>query len=177
MTGATPVIQGKRELGNFGDVGATIGGYIIKDKLWFFAGLQWAAQRYIYSRSFNRLINGAFEPIPDSTQRRNGDERSWNYIGKLTFLISPDHRLSLTVTGTPTTGGGDGGVALRNRSNNRNPFTPAIAHPGHLQRRVDAIELQRGRRRRRAEQQLHREAAAPRREARRPHPAGLVPPR
>ena len=122
VPGATPVVQGKRELGNFGDVGATIGGYIIKDKLWFFAGLQWSAQRYIYSRSFNRLINGAFEPIADSTQRRNGDERSWNYIGKLTYLISSDHRLSLTVTGTPTTGGGDGGVALRNRSNNRQPF-------------------------------------------------------
>jgi carboxypeptidase family protein/TonB-dependent receptor-like protein len=122
--GATPVVQGKREIGNFGDVGATIGGYIIKDKLWFFAGLQWSAQRYIYSRTFNVLVNGAFEPIPDSTQRRNGDERSWNYIGKLTYLISPDHRLSLTVIGTPTTGGGNGGLALRNRSNNRTPFLP-----------------------------------------------------
>jgi Carboxypeptidase regulatory-like domain/TonB dependent receptor-like, beta-barrel len=126
VTGATPVIVGTRELGNFGDVGATIGGFIIKDKLWFFAGVQWAAQRYIYGRSFNRLINGAFEAIPDSTQHRNGDERSWNYIGKLTFLISGDHRVSLTVTGTPTTGGGEGGVALRNRSNNRNPFTPNL---------------------------------------------------
>jgi hypothetical protein len=126
VAGATPVVQGKRELGNFGDVGATIGGYIIKDRLWFFAGVQWAAQRYIYSRSFNALVNGAFQPIENSTQRRNGDERSWNYIGKLTYLISSDHRISLTVTGTPTTGGGDGGVALRNRSNNRNPFTPNL---------------------------------------------------
>jgi len=122
VPGGTPVVQGTRELGNFGDIGATIGGYILKDKLWFFAGLQWSAQRYIYGRSFSRLINGAFEPIPDSTQRRNGDERSWNYIGKLTFLISSDHRVSLTVTGTPTNGGSDGGVALRNRSNNRIPF-------------------------------------------------------
>jgi hypothetical protein len=56
--------------------GATIGGYIIKDRLWFFAGVQWAAQRYIYGRSFNRLINGAFEAIPDSTrapQRRRAE--------------------------------------------------------------------------------------------------------
>ncbi|HZW88415.1 MAG TPA: TonB-dependent receptor, partial [Myxococcaceae bacterium] len=120
--GATPVVQGKREVGNFGDVGATLGGFIIKDKLWFFAGVQWSEQRYIYSRSFNVRINGAFQPIPDSTQRRNGDERSWNYIGKLTYLISSDHRLSLTVTGTPTTGGGEGGLALRNRSNSRQPF-------------------------------------------------------
>jgi len=122
VPGATPVVQGKRSIGNFGDIGATLGGYVIKDKLWFFAGLQWAAERYIYSRSFNVLLNGTFQPIANSTQNRNGDERSWNYIGKLTYLISSDHRLSLTVTGTPTTGGGDGGVALRNRSNNRQPF-------------------------------------------------------
>ena len=49
------------------------------------------------------------EAIPNSTQRWNGDERSINYIGKLTYLISSDHRVSLTVTGTPTTGGGEGG--------------------------------------------------------------------
>ena len=123
VAGSTPVVQGQRQLGNFGDVGGTLGGYIIKDRLWFFAGIQWAAQRYIYSRSFNRFINGQFEPIPDSTQRRNGDERSYNYIGKLTYLINSDHRVSVTVTGTPTTGGGEGSLALRNRSNNRAPFT------------------------------------------------------
>ena len=124
--GGTPVVQGKRETGNFGDIGATLGGYIIKDKLWFFAGVQWSAQRYIFSRSFNVRQNGAFQPIPNSTQRWNGDERSWNYIGKLTYLITSDHRLSLTVTGTPTTGGGGGGLALRNRSSNRTPFLPGL---------------------------------------------------
>jgi hypothetical protein len=122
----TSTLQGKREVGNFGDIGATLGGYLIKDRLWFFAGFQWSAQRYIYSRSFNRLINGQTEPIPNSTQRRNGDERSINYIGKLTYLISSDHRVSLTVTGTPTTGGGEGGVALRNQSSNRVPFGPTL---------------------------------------------------
>ncbi|MGZ6077799.1 MAG: carboxypeptidase regulatory-like domain-containing protein, partial [Myxococcaceae bacterium] len=79
VQGATPIIQGKRDLGNFGDFGATVGGYIIKDKLWFFAGIQWSAQRYIYSRSFNRLFNGVLEPIANSVQRRFGDEQSINY--------------------------------------------------------------------------------------------------
>ena len=124
--GATSTVQGKREVGNFGDIGATLGGYLIKDRLWFFAGFQWSAQRYIYSRSFNRLINGQTEAIPNSTQRWNGDERSINYIGKLTYLISSDHRVSLTVTGTPTTGGGEGGVPLRNQSSNRVPFGPTL---------------------------------------------------
>ena len=146
VAGSTPVVQGQRQLGNFGDVGGTLGGYIIKDRLWFFAGIQWAAQRYIYSRSFNRFINGQFEPIPDSTQRRNGDERSYNYIGKLTYLINSDHRVSVTVTGTPTTGGGEGSLALRNRSNNRAPFTSnyltlGTFNSGYTRAKFDAIDV------------------------------------
>jgi len=122
VLGANPIIQGKRDLGNFGDFGATVGGYIIKDKLWFFAGIQFSAQRYIYSRSFNRLLNGVIEPIANSTERRFGDEQSINYIGKLTYLINSDNRLSVSVTGTPTKGGGPGEVTIRNRSTNRTPF-------------------------------------------------------
>jgi len=126
VQGATPIIQGKRDLGNFGDFGATVGGYIIKDKLWFFAGIQFSAQRYIYSRSFNRLFNGVLQPIANSEQRRFGDEQSINYIGKLTYLINSDNRLSLTVSGTPTKGGGPGEVTIRNRSTNRTPFNATL---------------------------------------------------
>ena len=140
---AGSTVQGKRDLFNIGDFGVTLGGYFIKDKLWFFAGFQWAAQRYSYERSFaagqydadgNPVTDIAgqqlFTPIPDSTQRRFGDERSINYIGKLTYLISPDHRLSVTVTGTPTKGGGDGVFALQNSAlaaaQTRAPIGPSI---------------------------------------------------
>src|SRR5262249_56066494 len=34
VAGATPIVQGKRETGNIGDIGATLGGYIVKDRLW-----------------------------------------------------------------------------------------------------------------------------------------------
>jgi hypothetical protein len=144
--GATPTVQGKREVGNFGDIGATLGGYLIKDRLWFFAGVQWSAERYIYSRSFNRLINGQTEAIPNSTQRWNGDERSINYIAKLTYLISSDHRVSLSVIGTPTTGGGEGGVVLRNRSSNRVPFAPTLLTLGtfnsiYTRSKFDALDV------------------------------------
>ena len=120
------VISTSREQGNFGDMGATLGGYIIKDRLWFFAGIQWAAQRYIFHRSFSYQDTtqspAAYVPIDNSTQTRFGDERSWNYIGKLTFLISQDHRLSVTVTGTPTTSGGDGAFPVRTTSQTRGVF-------------------------------------------------------
>jgi outer membrane receptor protein involved in Fe transport len=146
VAGATPIVQGKREVGNFGDIGATLSGYFIKDRLWFFAGIQWSAQRYIYSRSFNRLINGQTEAIPNSTQRWNGDERSINYIAKLTYLISSDHRVSLSVTGTPTTGGGEGGVVIRNRSSNRVPFAPTLLTLGtfnstYTRSKFDALDV------------------------------------
>jgi Carboxypeptidase regulatory-like domain/TonB dependent receptor-like, beta-barrel len=117
---------------NFGDVGATLGGYIIKDRLWFFAGIQWAAQRYSYERSFSVFDTATqtLTPVPNSTQRVFADERSINYIGKLTFLISADHRLSLSVTGTPTTGGGDKAFAPRGTSNTRGIRTGAALLTG-----------------------------------------------
>jgi hypothetical protein len=92
------------------------------------------------------LINGQFEAIPNSTQNRNGDERSINYIGKLTYLITSDHRVSASVTGTPTTGGGTGGVALRNRSNNRVPFTSTLLtlgtfNAGYNRSKFDALDV------------------------------------
>jgi len=144
--GASSIVQGKREVGNVGDIGATLGGYLIKDRLWFFAGFQWSAQRYIYSRSFNRLSNGQIKTIPNSTQRWNGDERTINYIGKLTYLINPDHRVSLTAFGTPTTGGGEGSVSLRGQSSNRVPFAPALLTLGtfntaYTRSRFDSLDV------------------------------------
>ena len=146
LPGNTGVIQAYREVGNVGDVGATVGGYFIKDRLWFFAGIQWAAQRYIYSRSFSRFIDGAFEPIAGSTQRWNGDERSFNYIGKLTYLFSSDHRLSVSVSGTPTSGGGPGGLSLRDRSTARtihpeNYLASSAYSVNALQTTFDALDL------------------------------------
>jgi len=140
---AGSTVQGTRDLFNIGDFGATLGGYILKDKLWFFAGVQFAAQRYSYERFFaageydqngNPVTDVAgqqlFTPIENSTQRRFGDERSINYIAKLTYLLSSDHRLSVTVNGTPTHGGGDGVFALQNSAlaaaQNRAPIGPAL---------------------------------------------------
>ncbi len=110
-------------LHNIGDVGATLGGYIIKDKLWFFGGIQYASTRYSYTRSFSVLNAGVLTPIPDSEQRRFGDEHSWNYIGKLTFQITQDHRLSVSITGTPTSGGGGSAFPLRVQNESRGIVT------------------------------------------------------
>ena len=118
---AGAVVAGTRDLFNIGDFGGTLGGYIIKDKLWFFAGIMPSFTRYSYTRQFyienpgqtDAQGNQAYSLIPNSDQRRFADEKSIQFIGKLTYLISSDHRVSLTVTGTPTTGGGDTAFALR----------------------------------------------------------------
>jgi hypothetical protein len=126
-TGGTGVVSVTNDLYNIGDFGATLGGYILKDKLWFFAGLQPSFQRYSWTRSFNAAqVDGGgnlvtdpatgqvvYTPIPNSSQRRFSDEKSLNFIGKLTFLASSDHRLSLSVTGTSTTGGGGASIPTR----------------------------------------------------------------
>ena len=140
--GGTNAILTTRDLDNIWDLGATLGGYIIKDKLWFFAGVQYATQRYSYRRTYQKaqvdssgnFINDAvtgqpiYDPIPGGTSRRFGSEKTINYIGKLTYLISSDHRLSVSVTGTPTTGGGDGNYPIRVPGvlQARNPANPGL---------------------------------------------------
>jgi outer membrane receptor protein involved in Fe transport len=163
VASAGSTVQGSRSLHNIGDFGATLGGYILKDKLWFFTGVQLAYQRYSYERFFaagqydangNPVTDVAgqqlFTPIANSSQRRFGDEHSINYIGKLTYLINPDHRLSVSVTGTPTHGGGDGVFALQNSSlftfQSRAPLGPFIYTGGTfnsswVQTKNDALDV------------------------------------
>jgi carboxypeptidase family protein/TonB-dependent receptor-like protein len=142
VTGGTPAILGARNLDNIWDLGATLGGYIVKDKLWFFAGVQYATQRYSYTRTYQKAqvdssgnfvtdpVTGQpiYSPIPGGESRKFGSEKTINFIGKLTYLITSDHRLSVSVTGTPTTGGGDGNYPIRVPGvlQARNPTNPGL---------------------------------------------------
>ena len=142
VQGGTPAILGARDLDQIYDLGATLGGYIVKDKLWFFAGFQFASQRYSYTRTYQKArVDGSgnfvndpvtgqpiYDPIPGGESRKFGTEKTINFIGKLTYLITPDHRLSLSVNGTPTTGGGDGNYPIRVPGvlQARNPANPGL---------------------------------------------------
>ena len=125
--GGTGVVTVSNNLYNIGDFGATLGGYIVKDRIWFFAGVQPSFQRYSWTRHYSQARvdasgnpvtdpttgNIVYDPIANSDQRRFSDEKSLNFIGKLTFLLSSDHRLSIAVNGTPTTGGGGASYPTR----------------------------------------------------------------
>jgi len=132
------VVGGLNSLTALGDFGATLGGPILKDKLWFFAGVAPSFTRYNHQRFVSRILiqrdaNGA--PVLDAdgnptvltdkdtgyalTERIAGSERNFlaesrslQYMGKLTYLVNQDHNLSISVTGTPSVSGGNGALEI-----------------------------------------------------------------
>jgi outer membrane receptor protein involved in Fe transport len=120
-------------LGSVRDFGFEIGGPIMKDKLWFFAGFSVALQRNRLERVLSRL-NNTYEdtdgdgvadtanpvldadtgfqtatPLPGiQPQIYYADQQTMQYIGKLTWNINQDHNVSVTVFGAPSTSGGNG---------------------------------------------------------------------
>jgi len=69
-----------------GVLGATLGGPILRDRVWFFTSYGW--------------INDVFTPIGSPTTR---DQEGQNYLAKITWQIDPGWRLSAKYTTDPTT--------------------------------------------------------------------------
>jgi hypothetical protein len=119
--------------------GADIGGPIVKDKLWFYAGVQFAFTTWNMQRnlsSFNYMPDGsttdghpAGSVVPVlganglqtsqvfSTTNALATQQAIQYIGKLEYLINQDHHLTLSIYGTPTTSGGNGNYAFGTQTN------------------------------------------------------------
>ncbi len=124
------VISGVNTLKNLGDLGATLGGPILQDKLWFFAGFAPSFTRYTHTRSINAFQldpetgeklrdeqgHAKVTAIPDASKDYFADARSFQYMGKLTYLINQDHNISLSITGTPSSTGGNGKLVIDPRS-------------------------------------------------------------
>ncbi|WP_306818066.1 TonB-dependent receptor [Archangium lipolyticum] len=115
------VITTSQRLWNLGDFGATLGGPVLKDKLWFFAGVAPSFTRRALDRNLNAYVLGEdgkplkdengfsrTELIPNTTTRYFADQRSVQYLGKLTWQVAADHSLTLSVYGTPASSGGPG---------------------------------------------------------------------
>ncbi len=108
------------------DFGADLGGPIVRDKLWFYAGISPSVARLRLQRGLvgARREGGEpaseggaplMEPIPGSAQTFYATQRSLQFIAKLTWRPSESNTLALSVFGTPTLSGGGGTLGLTPR--------------------------------------------------------------
>jgi len=126
------VISAQGSPWNQGDFGFDLGGPILKDKLWFYVGVAPSFNRVRVDRQLSKLEFcdevdpengcekagprrrdpttgfGQVTPVEGSRVSRFADERSVQYMTKLTYLFNPDHNVSLSVFGTPRSSGGTG---------------------------------------------------------------------
>ena len=122
---STGTVTGSREEPhNIVDFGFSLGGYIVRDRLWFFVGVQPEFSRYSEFLELNPYrLNEDGTRYHDAhgktqveqtiyTKRYFADEHQIQYFGKLTYLLSDDHRIALTVTGTPSHSGGENAFAF-----------------------------------------------------------------
>ncbi len=107
-------ISSRQKLGHYVNAGAEIGGYIIKDKLWFHAGYAPEYQKDVWTRTLksrqldpstgNALLDndGNYVTAPIGSDKFDSNVITHHFTAKLTHLISSNLRHSLSVTGAPT---------------------------------------------------------------------------
>ena len=115
------------------DVGADVGGPIVKDKLWFYVGFDYSTENYNVNESYYHQVlaqgnvptSAAFPGlqvdsngnpiqvhIPGMDQHYNALAQTFQWIGKLTYNVNPDNKLTLSFVGSPTLSGGNGNYAV-----------------------------------------------------------------
>lgn len=87
------VVVSSSQMKNLGDLGATLGGPILKDKLWFFAGFAPSFSRTTYVRELKGL--------PGPRDAYFFDARSLQYLAKLTYRPVENHDVSVSLFSTP----------------------------------------------------------------------------
>ncbi len=117
-----------------GSLGADVGGPIMKDKLWFYVGVDYSTENYDVNRFFYKQTGDLSQalnpncgtpgnpPCPQTTQMPQFNEhysavsQALQALGKLTFAINPDNKITATFIAAPTTTGGPGKFSIDPRS-------------------------------------------------------------
>jgi outer membrane receptor protein involved in Fe transport len=124
-------VIGTSPLSSIFDIGADIGGPIIKDKLWFYVGFDYSSETYDVNRSFWKQNydpnanggNGAFiiDPttgLPTTSHIAGRDEhylaqsQTIQAIGNLTYAVDANNKLSASFIAAPTQTGGYGKFSI-----------------------------------------------------------------
>ncbi len=89
-------------------IGFEIGGPLIKDKLFFWAGLapqivDTHVHRLVYAQGMpDAMGNQTSTLLPQDTQRLNETHRTYNYAATVTYIPAPAHKLDFSAFGTPS---------------------------------------------------------------------------
>lgn len=114
-SGPTGRIREQNRLSSQLDVGVTLGGSLVKDRLWFFVGVAPALSFVEHTRTLAAREPGAPEEEPrppfGSPWTRLANERTLQALGTLTYRDGA-HGLSLSVITTPTRSGGEGSLPV-----------------------------------------------------------------
>ena len=109
------------------DIGADVGGPIIKDKLWFYVGFDYSTEVYNVNETYFREIYSASTPgnvelgpngvplvqqIGGMNQQYQAVAQTYQAIGKLTYALNSNNKLTATFIMSPTTTGGPGKFAV-----------------------------------------------------------------
>jgi hypothetical protein len=122
---AVGTVSSSTPLSYIGDVGLDLGGPIIKDKLWFYGGFDYATTNFKANRSFYRQIddgaggfklgddgNPAKELIPGADQSYDAVSKTIQAIIKLTYTLDSNNRITLSGFAAPSSSGGPGKFAI-----------------------------------------------------------------
>jgi hypothetical protein len=127
VKGSVGSVSSTTPLAYVGDLGLDLGGPILKDRLWFYVGLDVSTTNYHANRSFYRQIPDAADPsgfrigpdgnpsreyIPGADESYDATSRQIQGILKLTYAIDSDNRLTLSAFGAPSSSGGAGKFAI-----------------------------------------------------------------
>lgn len=99
-----------------GDLGGDVGGPLVKDKVWFYAGFVMARTAYNLDRTLNNALSGELSETKRSYQASREEAQ---IFGKLTWAADARNRFSLTAYTLPSWSGGS----------NRIPIDPMLGAP------------------------------------------------
>jgi hypothetical protein len=130
------------KIGMIWDVGADVGGAIIKDKLWYYVGADFGMTSYdIKSGLYETQLDAAGMPmkemrdgqsftvrnlIPGTTQKYDSEATAAQFIGKLNLAASKNHALALNVIYAPYRSGSAGGFGIDAQDGRPDPLVTAI---------------------------------------------------